>query len=156
MNHFYTKGFAVPETLVYVAVFALISAALVNALLLGGTAVKNLRATRESTRSIEASFDRIAREVRSSKGVSVASSTLGSHPGKLSLLNAGEVTLATTTLFLKPSGSATTTALLTSGVEVTQFIVRRMVASSSEAVRIEATIDGEQYTLTVVARGSYY
>lgn len=149
------KGYTLPETLVYIAVFAGLSAALVNALIVSAGGVRALRTTRQTTRAVELAFDRIAREIRSSAGVATSTSVLGTHPSTVTLSTGVEVKSASSTLYLRLAGSSTSTLLLPEGVQVTQFIAKRLVASSSEAVRIESIIGGENYTLTVVARGSY-
>ena len=164
------RGFTLVEALTYVALLSVILLAVTGLMLAMTTAYRSLRASRDVSIAASVVMDRIATEVRSAESIDAFGSVFGAHPGALRLntLDAGgnpttvEFFLAADALRIK-EGGADKGSLSASSTRVTNLLFRRLIASTSEAVRTEITLEAnyggrvksENFYLTNVLRGSY-
>lgn len=132
-----------PEMIVYVAVLTIIFALTIQILVLIGRSYSRMRSAARIERSAGTALERLIREANSAKSVNIASSTLGSHPGRLSL----SVGTTTTDFYLQGSALAlekngAPAGFLTPGsVSVANFVVYRLDSGLSNAVRVELTLE---------------
>lgn len=171
---FKIKGFTLVETLIYVALFGMLSVFLIYSLTTMLKSYTEMRARHDVLNSARVVLERITREVRGADSIDTASSTLGSSPGVLKLNTTDSGGTAKTVQFSKngTSGlieildSADGTARVLSGskVSVSSLVFRNITTSSGEAVRVELTLQqlrggssGSSYSFydTIALRGSY-
>ncbi len=79
------RGFSLIEVVVYVAIFAVLSALTVNILLSFSQELAAIRVTRALNANAVVAMERIIREIRQAKDIVESESTLGSSPGALTL-----------------------------------------------------------------------
>ena len=164
-------GFTLLEIVIYVGILGIISVLVINSILATSTSFAKSRVKRNLNAHAGEAVERILREVRLASGVNTGASTLGSHPGRLVLntvvspTNSTAITreffLSGSALILRETG--TNDIHLTSDIDVTNLIFRRITTPNSQAVRIEvAAEDGVakikssvNYYGTAILRGSY-
>ena len=170
MHH--KKGISLLETIIYIAILAVMVAVVVNTVLITTTAFGKSRVKRNVAVQGGAALERILREVRLANNVDVAGSVLGVHPGRLRLdttvsssdetPTTREVFLTSSTIMMLTSGSSD--AALTADAEITNLVFYFIeAAETSEAVRVEMTITGsvgqtttsQNFYGTAVLRRSY-
>ncbi len=144
------SGFSLVETIIYVAILAIISVVMINMLLSFTQTYKTIVALRAAEHSAVGSMERITREIRSASGVDTGNSTLGTSPGVLTLTS-----IATTTKFYASSGvlqmdvNGTFFGPLTlSNATVNNLVFRLLDNGVSQAVKIDLTITGTVGTVT--------
>lgn len=165
------RGLTLIETIVYITIFAVISLAAINSLIMVMNSFNKGRLWSKIGSSAESALERMTREIRLSYDID-ASSNLGSHPGHLVLNTYVLGTETPTTVeFYLDSGKimiidrgASAVALTSDDLTITNLIFRQINASSiSKAVKIEMTIQGssgnyqktERFYNTAILRGSY-
>lgn len=160
-------GFTALEMVIYAGVLALIVVGVVQAVLTMSGTFGRLKATRALTASAAIALDRFVFEVREAASVDTdpGDSTFNAHPGMLTVVRP-DLSTAVFSLdgpaLLIDSGSGSET-LTSSSVSVNNLVFRHLSSISSEAVRMELTLeafDGETTTsetfyTTAVLRGSY-
>ena len=168
------KGFTLVETLIYVALFGMLSIMLVSSLTAMLRSYTEMRARHDVLNSARVVLERVTREVRGADSVDVGSSTLGTSPGVLKLNTTDSGGTSKTVQFSKngTSGlieildSSDGTARVLSGTKatVTSLIFRKITTTSGEAVRVELVLtqarggsSGSSFNFydTIALRGSY-
>jgi type II secretory pathway pseudopilin PulG len=165
-----TKGFSLPEMIIYVALLALMFLAIMNAVLGMGKGVAVLGAARMLNNSALSSMERMVREIRQASSVDQGQSTFNANPGKLVLntTDSGgnsttvEFSVSSTTLIVK-QGGITLGPLTIGSTTVDSLIFRSIATSTSQAVRVEMTLTSQgisqsktgTFYSTAVLRGSY-
>ena len=168
----FSKGLTLIETIIYAAIFALISILVINAILMMTESFNVFRVARNINNSSEVAMERMTREIRWADDINVAESVFGSNPGRLVLNTIDPATgLATTTEFFVLNGAlmiregASDAQPLTSyKTEVTNLIFKQIAGSSvSKAVKIELELQSgrgnfqkkEKFYNSVILRRSY-
>ena len=147
-----TAGYSLLELLIYIALFAMISVLLVHSLVVLMRTYASAQGFRKLQNNGELIIERITREVRAAE--SISGGTFGSHPGTVTLMNAGN-----SVAFAVSNGAATITqggvteTLSTSEVAVTSMIFRRITTPVGEGVKVELTLTTVG---GVVRAGSFY
>ena len=157
-----TRGYTLVEMLFYIALFAIISVFVINALITTSRAFAIARATRALNTSAEGAMERMAREIRLADAIDVAS-VFNATPGTLKMTSIDAATGNPQTMtFSLASGivqlqkGAGTVQDITSGtVSVSSLIFRQIVGSSSPAVKIEMIINGVPFYDTALLRRAY-
>jgi type II secretory pathway pseudopilin PulG len=161
------NGFSLVETLIYVAILAVISTVIINMLLSFTSTYKTVVALRVAEHSAIDAMERMTREIRSSNSVDTGNSTLGISPGVLTLQTYSGA-LSTTTKFYVSSGvlkmdvnGAYFGPLTLSNATVNSLVFRLLDNGFSQAVKIDLSITGtvgavtktKTYHSTVILRG---
>ena len=161
------KGFSLVEIIIYVSILALVMVVIVNTLLSFGSTYRDVRMQRSIDTSALTSLERMTRDIRSAKNILVNQSSFNTTPGVLSLY-AVDGTVSTTTRFylnnsvLQVDINGTYSGPLTlAQVSVTNLTFNRLVSTSSEAVKINMTLQyvygsttkTKNYQTTVVLKG---
>jgi len=158
------------ELVVYIALLTVITVLAIQSTLSMTRAFADLRVSRDLNSSATALLERMSRDMRSANSVDTAQSTLGSHPGRLTLNTTDSGGSATTVEFyvenslvkIRENGVAQG-SIMSSNTTIDSFIVRQLTNASTEAVKVEATITATRGDLsktrnfytTIVLRGSY-
>ena len=169
--HFNQKGFSLIETVVYVALVAVFSVGVIQVLLSETNAWGRARTERNLNDTAMLVVERLSHEIRLAKSVTIGESSLGTHPGMLTLQTfsgASSNDPSSITIFLdgtdlkmrRDSGSAV--ALSGNGVSITNLLFYRIASAKSEGVRIELTaqlpwkdtVKEKKLTTAVILRGS--
>lgn len=164
-----TKGYTLVEIIVYSSVLALLALVLAASLISIMSGYRSFRVTKNINQSAFLALGRLTRSFKQSDAVN-ASSTLGVHPGAITLDSIDANGNATITAYylsngvlMQKEGGGAAGALTLPSVTVTNFIVRKITTGKSEAVRIElaiqsgsgATLRSEKFYGGAVLRGSY-
>ncbi len=171
MNRFHlTKGFSLPEMIIYLAVLTILTTAIVGALLGLSSTYRQLRAVKHIERSGILSMERMTREIKNATTIDVGQSVLGSGPGTLTLNattlggNARVVKFYVENGTLKVSQNGALEGPLSSKkASTTNLVFYRISTPNSEAVRIVLTLSAtssnyartERFYGTAILRGSY-
>lgn len=163
------RGFTLVEILVYIAILAILSVAVVNTLLLVSASLAEIRVTRTLNATAALAMERMIRQIRDAKSVNIGASTFDLSPGVLSFTGSESpalthrLALAGSTLELE-SGSNPAVALTPPGVLVTNLVFRLITASTtSQAVKVELSLAAstgratttQNFYGTAVLRNSY-
>ena len=160
-----TKGFSLIEMVVYVSILAIVFVVVINTLLIISRSYSSIKVSLDINNSATVSVERIIGEIRKANSVNLIQSTFDSNPGRLVLNttdDAGALLivdfyLENNTLKLKEGGLFS--GDLTSDVDVTNLVFRRITNETSEAVKIEMELSNgnknKVFYNTAVLRGSY-
>jgi hypothetical protein len=151
------KGVSILETVLYIAIFAMIALLTVHTVLAFTRAVGEIRNTRHTIRESAIAMERIIREIRATESIDTAASVFGSHPGKLILTNASDTltfSFSNGNIFLQKN-SESAVSLTSDATTVTNLVFTHLTAANSEAIRIAMTIDNNQFYGTAVLRTNY-
>src|SRR3989338_3295300 len=160
-----TRGFTLVEMVVYLAILSLMTVLLVTTLVSLAGSFSAYQATRDVERSARDSLERMVREIRQAEQINLGASTLGTHPGVLSLTygtTTVEFSLSGDRLLLRVNG-AQVGPLTLEGVAVDNLVFRRSVSGKSEGVSVELSLErtrrqftaAEDFEAFAVLRGSY-
>src|ERR1041385_3348551 len=165
-----TRGMTIVEMLFYIAILVVLTGVTVSTLISLSNIYRNLRSLEAVNESAQSSLERIVRESRGATSIDTTQSTLGSSPGNLFLYSLDQ-NGATTTVQFYVSNSAIRIKeagvdagpLTASNVRVTNLVFRRIATSTSQAVKIEMTLESgtstnyvsKNFYSTAVLRGSY-
>lgn len=152
-TQFRQKGFSIIELIVYLAVLSAISILAVGTLLSLSQSYISVIVSRNIHSAAAASLELMGREIRASSNIH-ASSTLGLHPGLLSLDRSGTTTeffLASTTLRVRENGDDIG-ALTNEDAEVTNLVFYQLDNGTSKGIRIELEITSSARGFTRVER----
>jgi Tfp pilus assembly protein PilW len=136
------QGYSLIELVIYIALFALISVVIMNALVTVMRTYASAQGYRRLQTNGELIMERVVREVRDASTVA-GGSVYGAHPGTLSLSGTDTGGAPRTAVFsvingaLVLSENGTSANLSTSEVTVNTFIVRHITTTNGEGVRIE-------------------
>jgi prepilin-type N-terminal cleavage/methylation domain-containing protein len=161
-------GFSLIEMLIYLAILTVVFVVIVNTILSFTGSYRTLSAYRIVEHSAISSFERMTRDIRGATNINAAQSTFDTNPGVLSLTSTiGSV--STTTRFYVDNNTLKVDVngvyigpLTTSNVAVTNLTFSRLIGSTTEAVKIDMTLQGtsgpattsNNYHVTVVVKGS--
>jgi len=151
-------------------ILVLLVAATIGTLLSLSSIYRNLRSLEAVNESAQSSLERIVRESRGATSIDTLQSTLGTSPGDL-FLNTLDQNGATTTveffltgktIHIKEAG-ADIGPLTASNVLVTNLVFRRIATTTSQAVKVEMTLESgtstnyvsKNFYSSAVLRGSY-
>ena len=173
-TYFKTKqaGFSLVETLIYLTLMVFFFAVIVNNLIVITRTHRGLAVLREMEQSAITGLDRLTREIRAAAIILSAQSTLGSHPGVLTLSVRDDSTGNYDTVrFSLDDGALVLTKnsvvqgdLTSTKISVTNLIFTEISAASSTAVKIEMQLQAtssdevktENFYHTVILRESYF
>lgn len=158
------------ETVVYIALLAVLLLTVVTSILAMGSAVASIKSSRSVTINAVSSLERLSRGIREAKSID-PSSVFGSNPGRLVLVNENPNTLITSTLtffisnyrlYAQKSGESAV-AITGNDIIVSNLVFREISLNNSAAVKIEMTlrsssnknVHSRNYYDTVVLRNSY-
>ena len=141
------KGFSLAELVIYVALLALFSVAMVNTLLILTKSWTTVKLAKSISISATSVLERMTREVRTATAIDTGLSTFNATSSVL-VINSQDLSGAATTFKFFVSGSTlkiqkgagSSDALTLSTTPVTNFTLRRITTSQSEAVRIELQV----------------
>lgn len=163
------RGANLIETVVYVAIFAVMSVFMVNSMIVSASLFGELRALRATTNGASDALERMTREIRLARSVDVAQSNLGDHPGQLVMNSRNEegqehtvdIFVASSSLMIEEEG--VTSQLLPEQVMIDSLLFYRMATSSRETISIQMTVYDQRqdppkfktFYATAAVRGAY-
>ena len=164
------RGFGLVEVVIYAALVGIIFTVVVQTLTGVTRSYASFKVSKDIEVSASSALGQMSREIRNADSVVVASSTLSSNPGKLTLAGSDPAGVARTVEFSLSGGvlhskeNAIDTGALTAGsVTVTNLIFRLITTSVSKAVKVEMTLQSgtggakrtRKFYETEVLRNSY-
>lgn len=166
------KGFSLIETVIYVAILAVLSVLVVNTILIMFSAFTKASILRRVTLDGETAFERITREIRLASSINDGSSILNVNPSRLALNTVRSATDSTsvTKQFYVSSGrlvlqedSNPIEYLISPRATTTSFIVSKITTTHSQVAKISLTLEvgkgsnqvSRSFFNTVILRGSY-
>ncbi|KKS36969.1 MAG: hypothetical protein A3G49_03350 [Candidatus Sungbacteria bacterium RIFCSPLOWO2_12_FULL_41_11] len=165
------KGTGLIEIIVYAAILTVISAFVVNSIVIINKALTRVRLERKLILSADQTMQKLIREIRQASDIN-ASSTLDVTPGDLSLRTyvSATSTFLTDADFYLDSGRlvfkknpASPIFLTDSDVVLTRLLFSQIIASSSKAIKFEMGLSASTpkstasstFYGTAILRGSY-
>lgn len=168
------KGSSLLETIIYIAIFGIISIAVISSSVVVINSFSNTRVTRNMLESGNTAMERMTREIRQATSIDIANSSLGVNPGYLQLNTVDSLGAARVVKFSVTNGilnlyqGATnpptlTDSLLGQNITVSNLVFRRISIPTGEAVKIEMTLLNNStknpltrnFYDTVILRGGY-
>lgn len=161
------SGFTLAEMVMYISILIIVLITVILAIVGIMKVYTFTQAQTRIGRAAEITLARMTREVRFADSADTVVSSFGTHPGALALTSSNPTR---TTKFYLDNGTmkfdedgAYAGDLTPEKVFVSSFIVRHIQVDSSDAVRIEMTLDAsgrtgttsETFYATAVMRGSY-
>ncbi len=152
------KGYSLVEMIVYLAIFTIMSVAVINSFIVVMSSFNSTRTNRDLLESGSTALERISREIRQANNIDIANSTIGSNPGVLQLNSTDSADTALVVRFITSNGALNLYQggvlidnLLGQNISVTNLIFRRISTTVGEAVKIEMTLqDTKSKNLTTV------
>lgn len=145
------RGFSLIEMLVYLAVIAVMLAVIVTTLTSFSGAYHSFVLDRRIHAAAGAALERMVREVRGGTSIDVATSTLGAHPGTLTINTVNDTGDPVTRTFAVNAGVLELSEdgvlrgpLTSSNVAITNLVFRHLDNGVSEGVRIELTVQASR------------
>jgi type II secretory pathway pseudopilin PulG len=164
-------GFTLIELVVYAALVSVVGGIILGLMIPMYRAGAEARISRRINTSGALMMERLLREAKDAESINTASSTFGTHPGIFTLNTTNASTTGGTVKFSLSSGRGVLTLgdnssqfLTGSQTHISELVFWRLVASSSEGVRIELTISDTSaasstrtrtFYGSAVLRGSY-
>ena len=140
-------GFTLMESLIYVALFVVLSTVLIDSLIMMHRAYVDTRINRDLLDSAEVSMERMTREIRGSASLDASGSAFGSDAGMLVLNTTDAGGSAKTEIFSVVSGAVSLTEngvvsgnLTGAKVVVDSLVFRNVTTLKGSAIKIEMTI----------------
>lgn len=171
-RHKKQSGFTLVETIIYVAAFAVLSTAALQATIVVMKSFYTLRLNQSVNVSATVALERMSREIRNAYDIDTAQSTLGSSPGRLTINTKDGAGANITIEFYVDSASKLNMKvdgvdngpLVTKTVTVTNLVFRQITTTYSKAIKIEMTLHDSRgaatqtskYYDTIVLRGSVH
>lgn len=164
---FHNAGFTLVEMVMYVSILVIVLMTVILAIVGVMRVYTFTQAQTRIGRAAEITLARMTREIRFADSANTVTSSFGTHPGVLALTSSSPTR---TTKFYLDNGvmkfdedGVYAGNLTLEKVFVSSFIVRHIQVDSSDAVRIELTLDAagrtgttsETFYATAVMRGSY-
>ncbi len=169
-------GFSLIEVVVYVSIFAMLSVVVINSYIVIVASFNRTQTNRDLQESGNTVMERISREIRQAKSVTVGNSVLGSTPGTLEMATTDSSGTAGTVRFVLSSGAVfiyntfngntlgtPIGNLVGQNVTATSLIFRQMTTTAGTGVKVELTVRDsrgkehktENFYDTVMLRGDY-
>ena len=156
MRYRRSGGFTLLETIVYLALFAVVTVTVMQALSSMSGGFVQLRKARTTTSAAQALFGRLLVEARRAKNVDATQSSFNVTAGSLAFDTGARFTLVGSAVAFYASSSASVGLPLTPPTtQVTQLLFRQSTTTVSTAIKVDAVIDGKRFYTTVVVRGAY-
>lgn len=164
------RGYSLVELIIYMALMTVLLAGVVQSTLLLTQGYRNVKAVRNIENSAIYSMDRMVREIRNAKSVDGSQTTYNSAAGSLKLNTTDDVGTAQTVRFYLSGGKlmlqrngADIGPLSVSSANVSSLIFRLISTSTSQAIKIELTVESGTSTAyftknfyeTATIRGTY-
>ncbi len=164
------KGFSLVETVVYLGLLIVLLVAIIDSTVLLAKNYRNVKAVRSIENSAISSMDRMVREIRNAKSIDGAQTTYNSSPGSLKLNTTDTSGTAQTLRFYLSGGKVimerngiSIGQLTTSNAVVSSLIFRAISTSTSDAIKIEISIESgtttsyvtKNFYETAILRNSY-
>lgn len=141
------KGFSLVELIIYIALLATFSVAMVNTLLILTKSWTTVKISKNIAISATSALERVSREVRNAYNINTSQSTFGGTSGELTLNTQDLSGVDSSVNFSLDSGvlkvqrdSGTADNLTLASTPVTALSFYRIVSGESEAVRIQLTL----------------
>jgi len=149
-------GFTLVETLIYIVLLVILVTAMVSVAVSVLRAFAQVSASERLAESAVVSMERMTREIQRAQAVDLIGSTLGSHPGRLSLVTTDTGGSPAAVTFSHAGGrimyqlnAGATSPLTTADVVVTNLEFTRIQGTQSDAVRIEMTAETDARGVTL-------
>jgi len=143
-----TGGFTLVETLIYIVLLVILVTTIVTIASSLLRTFSHLSTSEHIAESAIVSLERMTREIQRADAVDLVGSTLGSHPGRLSLVTTDLGGSPAVVAFSLSGGrimyqlnAGATSPLTNVGVTVTNLEFTRVQNANTEAVRIEMTAE---------------
>lgn len=165
-------GFTLVEMIIYVAFFAILSVLTINATIMVMRSFYTLRITQSISQSATTAMERMSREIRNAYNIDTTNSTLGTSPGRLTLLTKDDIGTLITAEFYVTAGNqinmklagADQGSLMAKTVTVTNLVFTQITTANSKAVKVDMTLTDNRsgisktvkYYDTIVLRGSMH
>ena len=149
-KHSKKAGFSLIESLIYIAIIAIMTALIVNILLSTVKSYNSLKISRNINNSAITSLERIIREIKASDDIDVVNSVFDVNPGKLTVKNAtttSEFYLDGSVLKIKENG-IDAGALTHNEVFVDNIVFSMADNGTSKGIKIEMTLSSSHQNLS--------
>ncbi len=166
----HNRGFSLVETIVYLALFVMLSVVVIHALVTTVKLFVEIRTNRDFVDSGYIAMERMTREIRGATSVDTVNSTLGTSPGVLQLNTTDDAGVAKTVKFVTSGGvlqlyenGTLSGALIGQNSTVTSLTFTQITTTKSKAVKVHLTIEDtrnsrnptESFQDTIIMRRSY-
>lgn len=143
----FNKGFSLVEIILYVVILVSMLAIIMNVIVSVAKSDRLIRSARNIEASAVSALERITHEARGMDTIDVASSVLGTHPGRLSLdgedasgnPRSVEFYLSSGKVMMSENGTVIG-GLTSDDATVTSLVFTRFATSTTEGVRTAITI----------------
>jgi prepilin-type N-terminal cleavage/methylation domain-containing protein len=167
-QNFSRKGFSLVEMIIYIALIAIIFVFVINLVLSFASSYKDIAALRIVDRSAMNSLERMTRDIRNATSIDMVLSGFNVNPGTLALIET-TAGVSTTTRFYIQSGTLKVDVngvfsgpLTGNRATVTNLVFHLLTSTSSQAVKIDMTVQGtsgtvsktKSYYSTIILKGS--
>lgn len=166
------KGFTLIETIIYIAIFGIVSLFAVNIIFTTVKAYNNFKIVKDLKSAAEISLERMSREIRIANDIDISRSILGVNFGKIYLNTVDFDTGSLKTVEFFSSGGALIMVqngllqdyLTSSSTEVSNLVFREIISSTtSKAIKIEMELTvrnagfekSEKFYTTAILKNSY-
>lgn len=150
-----SRGFALVELIIYIAILAIISILVIDIILVMTKSLGTISVVRNINNSAEVALERMTREIRLAKDINVSASNFDAHPSRLALNTINPLTGDATTmeffldndLLMLSKGGGAPKPLSSSRTKVTNLVFRQINTPASKSIKIEMEIQGERGNL---------
>jgi len=163
----YTRGFTLIEMIVYISILSVFTFVIVNTLISFSSTYREVRIDRAMDNTAVTSLERMTRDIRKATSVTLGQSTLGTHPGVLTLFTIDTVNSTTTRFYVDNGVLKIDVNGVYSGplslvqTPITNLVFARLISTTSEAVKIDMTVEypfgsttkTKNYHTTVILKG---
>ncbi len=163
-------GYSLVEMLMYVGLLSVTFVAVVNMLVTLTSTYRNLKVSKDIDLSALTAMERMTSEIKTAESINVGQSSFASTSGTLALNTYDSLGAATVVKFSVSNGLLRVSeggvdkgALVASTTFVPSLVFYSLAASSSQAVRVELTVQSgtsttfkkERFYTSALLRGSY-
>lgn len=137
------EGFSLIEMLAYISILVFMLVIILEVVISITSSGRIITSIRNIENSAILSMERITREIRQADSINLTQSTLGTHPGKLVLIdstNTTEFYISNNMIFIKKNG-VELGSLTATGTKVTNLKFSRFATSTSEGIRVEMRLE---------------
>lgn len=165
-----SRGISAIELIVYITLFAVLSVAVLNALIVTMRSFSETRSNHDLLNGGLYSMERMTREIRNAESVDILGSTFASNPGVLALTTRDIVGNPKTVIFSRSGTSliitengVVTGTLTGQNVDLTNLMFYQTVTVKGSVIKIEMTVQdnrslsrrSENFYNTITLRGGY-